>query len=65
MDILKYVYLWFTFLNIHLDSSSPGQGPVIGCCEHGGEPSRSLSGGEFCDWLGNFLGRTLVHGVGS
>jgi hypothetical protein len=49
MDILKYVYLWFSFLSTHLGSSNPGQGPVTGCCEHGEEPSGSINGGEFFD----------------
>jgi hypothetical protein len=24
---------------------------VAGCCEHGNEPSGSIKGGEFLDWL--------------
>jgi hypothetical protein len=25
-----------------LDASGSGQGPVVGCCEHGNEPSGSI-----------------------
>jgi hypothetical protein len=34
-----------------LDSSGSGYGPVVGCCEHGNEPSGSIrgGGGEFLD----------------
>jgi hypothetical protein len=28
-----------------MDSSGSGQGPVVGCCEHGNEPSGSIRGG--------------------
>jgi hypothetical protein len=31
------------------DASGSGQGPVAGSCEHGKEPSRSITGGEFLD----------------
>jgi hypothetical protein len=41
-----------------LDSSGSGQSTVVDCCEHGSEPSGSIEGGEFLDWL-----RTLPHGV--
>jgi len=34
-----------------LDSSGPGQGLVLGCCEHSSEPSGFLKGREFCDQL--------------
>jgi hypothetical protein len=27
------------------------QGPVVGSCEHGSEPSGSIKGREFLDWL--------------
>jgi hypothetical protein len=30
-----------------LDSSSSGQRPVAGSCEHGNEPLGSITGGEF------------------
>jgi hypothetical protein len=30
-----------------LDSSGSGGGPVMGCCEHGNEPSGSMKGGQF------------------
>jgi hypothetical protein len=32
-----------------LDSTGSGWGPVVGCCEHGNEPSGSVRGGEFFD----------------
>jgi hypothetical protein len=32
-----------------LDSSGSGQVTVVGCCEHGNEPSRSIKGEEFLD----------------
>jgi hypothetical protein len=28
-----------------------GTGPSGGSCEHGNEPSGSIKGGEFCDYL--------------
>jgi hypothetical protein len=28
-----------------------GYGPVAGFCEHGNDPSGSIKGGEFLDWL--------------
>jgi hypothetical protein len=34
-----------------LDSSGSGWGPVADCCEHGNEPSNSIKGGDFLDWL--------------
>jgi hypothetical protein len=33
-----------------LDTSGLGQGPVVGCCERGDEPSGSIKGEEF-DYL--------------
>jgi len=36
-----------------LDASGSGQGPVVGCCEHGNETSGSVKGGEFLDKLSN------------
>jgi hypothetical protein len=30
-----------------LESHGSGQGPVLGYCEHGNEPSGSIKGGEF------------------
>jgi hypothetical protein len=33
---------------IHL---AQDRGPVAGSCEHGNEPSVSIKGGEFLDWL--------------
>jgi hypothetical protein len=32
-----------------LDSSGSGQGPLMGYCEHGSEPSGYIKGGEFLD----------------
>jgi hypothetical protein len=32
-----------------LHSSSCGQGPVAGSCDHGNEPSGYIKGGEFLD----------------
>jgi hypothetical protein len=32
-----------------LVASDSGQGPVVGSCEHGTEPSGSLNGKEFLD----------------
>jgi hypothetical protein len=34
-----------------LDSSGSGQGPVAGYCEHGNEPSGSIKGGVFIEYL--------------
>jgi hypothetical protein len=34
-----------------LDSCGSGQELVAGFCEHGNEPSSSIKGGEFIDWL--------------
>jgi hypothetical protein len=34
-----------------LDASCSVQGSVGGSCEHGNEPSGSIEGGEFIDWL--------------
>jgi hypothetical protein len=34
-----------------VDSSDSGQGRVAGCCEHGNEPSGSVKGGVFLDYL--------------
>jgi hypothetical protein len=34
-----------------LDSSGLGQEPVAACCEHGNEPSGSLKGRIFLDYL--------------
>jgi hypothetical protein len=31
----------------YVDSSSSGWGKVVGCREHGNEPSDSITGGEF------------------
>jgi hypothetical protein len=38
---------------------------MTGCCEHGNEPSGSLKGGEFLDYLNvcQLLKRDLLHGV--
>jgi len=48
-----------------VDSSGSGYGPVVGCCEHGNEPSRSMKGGNFLNFLVTigFSRRTLLHGV--
>jgi len=32
-----------------LDASGPGQGPVLGSCEHGNEPFDSIKVGEFLE----------------
>jgi hypothetical protein len=32
-----------------VDSSGSGYGSVVGSCEHGNEPSDSVTGGEFHD----------------
>jgi hypothetical protein len=32
-----------------LDASESGQGPVVGSCEHGNEPSGFIKGEEFSD----------------
>jgi len=34
-----------------VDSFGSGHGPVAGSCEHGNEPSDSIKGGEFIDYL--------------
>jgi len=34
-----------------LDASGSRLEPVTGCCEHGNEPSGSIKGGEFNDYL--------------
>jgi hypothetical protein len=34
-----------------VDSSGSGKGPVMGCFEHTNEPSGSIKGSEFLDWL--------------
>jgi hypothetical protein len=34
-----------------LDSSGSGQGPMVGSFEHSNEPSGSIKGREFPDWL--------------
>jgi hypothetical protein len=34
-----------------MDSSGLGQGPVLGTYEHGNEPSGSIKGRQFLDWL--------------
>jgi hypothetical protein len=28
--------------------------PVVGSCEHGNEPSGSIKGGEFLDWMSDY-----------
>jgi hypothetical protein len=34
-----------------VDSTGLGEGPIVAFCEHGNEPSGSIKGGEFLDWL--------------
>jgi len=34
-----------------LDFSGSGYRPVMGCYKHSNEPSDSIKGGEFIDWL--------------
>jgi hypothetical protein len=46
-----------------LDSSE--QGPVMGSCEHGNEPSSTLKYYEFLGWCNKYylLKPTLFHGI--
>jgi hypothetical protein len=37
-----------------LDSSDSGYGPAAGSCEHGNEPSGSIKGREFLDYLNEY-----------
>jgi hypothetical protein len=37
-----------------LDAYDLEQGPVAGSYEHGNEPSGSIKGGEFLDWLNDY-----------
>jgi hypothetical protein len=37
-----------------IDASDTRQGPVAGSCEHGNEPSVSIRGGEFLDFLSDY-----------
>jgi hypothetical protein len=43
-----------TVVTCGLDSSASGQGPVIGSCKHGKEPSGSIKGGKFIDQLNDY-----------
>jgi hypothetical protein len=48
-----------------LDSSGSGRGSVAASNEHGNEPSVSINGGEFLDYLEtiSFQIKTLLHEV--
>jgi hypothetical protein len=37
-----------------LDASGLGYEKVAGSCEHRNEPSHSINGGEFLDWLNDY-----------
>jgi hypothetical protein len=37
-----------------LDSSGLGNDPAAGSCENGNEPSGSIKGGKFLEWLSNW-----------
>jgi hypothetical protein len=37
-----------------LDSYGSGYALVVSCCEHGNEPSDSIKGGEFLDYLSHY-----------
>jgi hypothetical protein len=39
---------------VDLDSSSLGEGPVAGSCEHGKELSGSIKGGELFEYLSDY-----------
>jgi len=41
-------------LSCGLDSSGSGQGPVADSCERGNEPSSSIKGEKFLDWLRDY-----------
>jgi hypothetical protein len=43
--------------DLGLDSPGWGKGPMTSSCEHGNEPSGSVKGGEFLDYL-----RTVLRG---
>jgi hypothetical protein len=38
-------------------------GPVAGSCEHGTEPSNSITGGKFLDQISEFSFSLRTHGV--
>jgi hypothetical protein len=40
--------------NCGLHSSGSGEGPVVDSCEHGNEPSGSIKGREFTDYLSDY-----------
>jgi len=42
-----------------VDSSGSGQGPVTGSSGHSNEPSGSIKGGKYLDWMSDcqFLGK--------
>jgi hypothetical protein len=37
-----------------LNSSGSGYGPVAASCEHSNEPSVSIKGGEFLNWMTDY-----------
>jgi hypothetical protein len=41
------MYLREIRLKVRLDLSGSEQGPVVGSCEHGNEPSGSIKSGEY------------------
>jgi len=40
-----------------LDASGSRQRPVVGCCEQSDEPSGSIKGEEFLDYLSDLVSR--------
>jgi len=48
-----------------LYASGSGYGPVVGCCDHGYEPSGPIKDDEFPDELNDcqLFKRTLLYGV--
>jgi len=46
----KIILQWI-YRKVLLDASGSGQGPVVDPCEQSNEPSGSMKGGEFLDWL--------------
>jgi len=36
------------------DASGSAEGPAVGPCEHGNEPSGSIKDGRFLGWLSNY-----------
>jgi hypothetical protein len=40
-------------VTVWIELSGSGQGPVVGFCEHGNEPSDSTTGEEYLEQMGN------------